>query len=308
VTEPRIIGLLSWYQESPVWLAATVASAAKVCDHLVAVDGAYFLYPDGRNRSGSEQAAIITDTATACGMGATVHTPQSTWEGNEVEKRSFMFRLAETVAQPDDWYFVLDGDEVILDIPDDFKARLAATDLDVGEVTFWEHQDPQQDPKLAKAARQFEWSGHHRYPIRILFRAIPGLKVEGNHYTYITPDGRLLWGNQVESQQEPALDCRDLLIEHRTHLRDLARRADAQRYYKTRDATGIEVGACVNCEGGKATKFITADWELEDQGLTARTIPVCDDCFPAAKDASDQALRDLGFDPAGLEYQGAAAA
>jgi hypothetical protein len=291
-----------------VWLAATVASAAKVCDHLVAVDGAYFLYPEGRNRSSSEQAAIITDTATALGMGVTVHTPAEKWEGNEVEKRSFMFRLAEAVAKAGDWYMVLDGDEVVLDVPSDFKQRLAATDLDVGEATFWEHQDPEQDPKLAKAARQFEWSGHHRYPIRILFRAIPGLKVETNHYTYITPDGRLLWGNTTDQEMVPALDCRDLLIEHRTHMRDLARRADAQRYYKTRDEQRIEAGTCDHCDDREATRFITVDWELEAQGLTARTVPVCESCWPAAKEASDTALRTLGFDPEGLAYQGAAAA
>jgi hypothetical protein len=306
--EPRVIGLLSWYSESAVWLAATVASAAKVCDHLVAVDGAYLLYPDGRNRSGSEQAAIITDVATAHGMGVTVHTPQTVWEGNEVEKRSFMFRLAEAVATPNkDWYLILDGDEVVLDVPSDFKQRLAATDLDAGEVTFWEHQDPHQDPKLAEAARQFEWSGHHRYPIRTLFRAIPGLRVETNHYTYVTPDGRQLWGNQTEGEQVEALDCRDLLVEHRTFMRDLARRASAQRYYKTRDATGIEAGTCTSCGNEEANRFITVDWELEEQGLTARTVPVCEDCFPAAKDASDQALATLGFTPEGLEWKGTAA-
>jgi len=304
---PRIIGLLSWYEESAVWLAATVASAAKCCDHLVAVDGAYFLYPEGRNRSSSEQAAIITDVATANGMGVTIHTPAQKWEGNEVEKRSFMFALAETIADPDDWYLVLDADEVILEIPSDFKQRLAATELDAGEVTFWEHQDPHQDLKLAVAARQFEWSGHHRYPIRTLFRAIPGLKVETNHYTYVTPDGRLLWGNESATQQVEALDCQDLVIEHRTHLRDLARRASARNYYKARDAAGIEAGCCANCTED-ATKFITVDWELEAQGLTARTVPVCEGCFPAAKAASDAALRELGFDPGGLQYEGATAA
>jgi hypothetical protein len=304
---PRVIGLLSWYSESAVWLAATVASAAKVCDHLVAVDGAYFLYPEGRNRSGSEQAAIITDVAAAQGMGVTVHTPQSKWEGNEVEKRSFMFRLAEAVAEPDDWYLVLDGDEVVLDVPSDLKPRLAATDLDAAEVTFWENQDPHRDPKMADVSRQMLWSGQHRYPIRTLFRAIPGLHVSTNHYTYVTPDGRLLWGNSTDQEQAPALDCRDLLIEHRTHLRDLARRQAARDYYKLRDSTGIEQGVCEGCHDGQATKFVAVDWELEEQGLTARTVPVCEACWPEMNEQSEAALRELGFDPAGLKYEGAAA-
>lgn len=308
-TEPRIIGVLSWYSESAVWLAQTIASAAKCCDHIVAVDGAYGLYPEGRNRSSAEQAAIISDVAAGFGMGVTVHTPKEKWFGNEVEKRSFMFKLAETIAEPNlDWYFVLDGDEVVLEVPSDFKQRLAATELDAAEVTFWEHQDPQQDPKLAAAARQFEWSGQHRYPIRTLFRAIPGLHVETNHYTYKTPDGRLLWGNDAEAKQVVALDCQDVLVEHRTHLRDLARRNAARDYYNRRDSAGIEQGVCALCGADNASEFVAVDWELETQGLTARTMPVCAACHPDAKAESDAKLRDLGFEPQGLQYAGAAAA
>jgi hypothetical protein len=48
VGTPKIWGLLSWYDESPSWLAEAVASFAPMLDGLIAVDGAYALYPDAR--------------------------------------------------------------------------------------------------------------------------------------------------------------------------------------------------------------------------------------------------------------------
>src|SRR6266498_1360247 len=57
----KIIAILSWFDESPSWLSACVASLARAgCSHLVAVDGAYRLYPDGRPHSGIAQQDAIT--------------------------------------------------------------------------------------------------------------------------------------------------------------------------------------------------------------------------------------------------------
>jgi hypothetical protein len=39
----KIIGLLSFYDESPAWLSACVAGIGRWCDGLIAVDGAYAL-------------------------------------------------------------------------------------------------------------------------------------------------------------------------------------------------------------------------------------------------------------------------
>src|SRR6266498_603798 len=63
----RIYGLLSWYDERQDWLAAAVTSAAKLCDGIIAVDGAYALFPDSLRHptSGAEQAATILETALA---------------------------------------------------------------------------------------------------------------------------------------------------------------------------------------------------------------------------------------------------
>jgi hypothetical protein len=301
----QVIGLLSWYAESAIWLAATVASAAKCCDHIVAVDGAYQLYPEGRNRSGAEQAAIISEVATAHSMGVTIHTPQTVWEGNEVEKRGFMFHLAETVAEAyEDWYFVLDADEVILDVPADFRQLLEHTEHAAGEVTFVEHKDPHLNERTAEAARKFRWDARNSYPIRTLFRALPGLTVDTNHYTYRAGD-RLLWGNDHSATVEPALDVTDLRIEHRSHLRDLVRQDEQKTYYKRREDIGIEKGQCEYCED-RASEMLIVDPEPEGDSFTARTVPVCASCLPGQKERSAKRIKEMGFDPTAFIHAGAA--
>lgn len=228
----RIIGLLSWYNERPSWLAATVASAAPHIDHIVAVDGAYMLYPGGKPHSSTEQAEAVRQTARACGIGCTIHEPQTVWTQNEVQKRSAMFRLGEAVASPnEDWYFVLDGDEIVTDCYCDLRQTLTDTDLDAGTVTFWDDRDHQ-----APDERPFVTGFTSEQPIRVLFRAIPGLKVEGKHYCYVTPDGRYLWGDEP---CELALDV-PLRIEHRSTKRDLWRQKESKDYYATRDELNIE--------------------------------------------------------------------
>jgi hypothetical protein len=72
------------------------------------------LYPEGRAQSPGEQAQTILATAQGAGMGCTIHEPQDVWFGNEIEKRSFLFRAAHMVARPGvDWLWVVDGDDRI---------------------------------------------------------------------------------------------------------------------------------------------------------------------------------------------------
>ena len=298
----RVIGLLSWYAESNVWLAATVASAAKCCDHIVAVDGAYALYPEGRNRSGLEQAAIIHEAAAASGMGSTVHVPPEKWEGNEVAKRSFMFRLGESVATAgDDWYMVLDADEVVLQATD-VRERLEATEFDVAEVTFINREDVELKEETAQAARQFAYPDESSQAIPIFFRALPGLAVIGNHYTYRLPDGRTLWGNPSVCTQEPRLDLSDVLIEHRSNFRTIHRNEARKDYYQRRDKAAIERSLCHSCGQAGATKSVTIDWRPSGDGvsLTGQQAPVCAECYPKAEKKSRYWVRKLGFDPDGI--------
>ncbi|HEY9375180.1 hypothetical protein [Streptomyces sp.] len=216
----RVIGLLSWYEEPASWLAECVAGVAKLCDHLVAVDGPYALFPDAMRKpaSGSEQGDTIARTAAGAGIGCTIHTSRQPWWGNEVAKRDFMFRLASTLAEPGDWFLRIDADEVLTQVPPDARTLLAATTLDVAEVTLWERGDGQDS----------------QHPFRCLFRALPGIGIQQAHYVVTVPGEhgpRVLCGNDTVHRAEPAEALWDVRLEHRTAHRSAMRRAQKDRYY-----------------------------------------------------------------------------
>lgn len=235
----RVIGLLSYYAERPSWLAGCIASYAEAgVDHLVAIDGAYALFPDGRARSSSSEADTIVEACNGHGIGLTLVRPAAVWAGNEVEKRTSLFRHAEAIAQPHvDWYLVADADELVLRAIDGWKQELAATTRDCADVLLIERAD-RDTAARAQVDRLLTVDPVTRGPIRKLFRAIPGLHVVGNHYTYRTPNGRDLWSGNV---RVPGLDLTELVhVEHRTAYRSLLRKQASHEYYARRDAAGIE--------------------------------------------------------------------
>lgn len=236
----KLIGIISWYDESPSWLAACVSSMihhAQV-DHLVAVDGAYALLPEGRPYSGFEQHQVISEICRGSQVGLTLHAPQEPWFGNEVEKRSFCFRLAEQVADgPEDWYFIMDADELITTALG-MKNRLAEAEEDVGYCWLYERLDPHLTENTSKLAQQINMPREGQCPVRKCFRALERLHVVDNHFTYIVDGSHVLW-NGGNGGEVPAVDTH-AEIEHRTRLRDLARREQQQKYYLRRDQAGVE--------------------------------------------------------------------
>lgn len=243
MTLPRIFGLLSYYDESPIWLAAAIGSCAPFVDHMIVVDGAYGLYPYGEAQSRADTAEGVIEACHAAGLGLTLHRPQHKWLGNEVEKRTHMFRLAELEAEPNvDWYFVIDADILVDTHPEDLKHQLANTDLDVAQVTVWERGDPYRNPARLENESRVALPPDSSYPIRAFFRAVPGLHVAGAHYYYVTGDDRLLWGHPLDPRMVPCLDLHNGLfrMEHRTHYRPKQRHEDAWEYYKRREAAGVE--------------------------------------------------------------------
>lgn len=221
MTEPRIVAVLSWYSEDPVWLSRCVRSLEKVpVDLLIALDGPYDLFTGSARSSDEEWKAI----ATAGSFSTRVRSGD--WQGNEIEKRNHLFELAEHVTNPADWYLVIDADEEIVEAPDDMRQRLAASVFDVAAVTLIEPGHP---------LGTIVFPTHPK-----LFRAIRGLRCVGNHFTYQCPDGRKLWGNAKTDRLEPRLDLTDLRVRHHKMLRHPDRKDAADAYYRTRDAHGIE--------------------------------------------------------------------
>lgn len=209
----RVVGLLSWYEEPASWLAETVASAARLCDHIIAVDGPYAQFPGALRKpaSGSEQADVIAHAAAGAGIGCTIHTPRAPWWGGEVEKRDWMFRTAELITTDADWLLVIDADEVLSTVPPDTRDLLAQTDLDVAELRIWDRDGSE-------------------ILDRRLLRALPGLQVEGAHYVWTAP-GKVLRGNQTLQELAPAAPLWDVRMEHRYRHRAQDRQADKRDYY-----------------------------------------------------------------------------
>jgi hypothetical protein len=134
----RLIAVLSWFDEPLPLLASCLEGMARGgVDHLVAVDGAYRLFPGGEARSHIDQHAVLAAGTKQYGIGLTLVVPSTVWAGNEVEKREYAFRQALAASGPGDWFWSLDADEIITAVPDDLKDRLedAAEDAALIGVT-----------------------------------------------------------------------------------------------------------------------------------------------------------------------------
>jgi predicted dehydrogenase/8-oxo-dGTP pyrophosphatase MutT (NUDIX family) len=232
----KLIALLSWFREDVDQLRETVASLQKLgVDHLVAIDGAYALYPGATATSAVEQATAIMEAAEEAGIACTVHHPTGPFEHNEVGKRRLLFRLGQAHSEPGDWFFVVDADEVVLDGPEDLKQRLEDSEHDAAYAALL------SEPAAAIEAQWAEemptvLRGRKVWPLRCFFRALPGLTVGRSHSDYVLPDGRNLWGQN----ESPALTLSDVIIDHRRHERPLERQAEAEAYYAIRSRMGVE--------------------------------------------------------------------
>lgn len=227
-----IVALISWYDERPSWLAAAVSSSARICDHVVCVDGAYENYPGARRASSSGQHEAAVLAAEADGVGLTLHVPDGVWVGDQVAKRAFMFDAGRLVARStDDWFLILDGDEVLVDIPEDIHDRLAATTCDVAEVGIVDRYDPTRRNRPAPNSRRGPAEPMRCF--RRLYRALPDLTVRGTHYGYQAA-GLDLWRSVA------ALDLSDMRIDHRKGRRAPERQEAREGFYATRRARKLE--------------------------------------------------------------------
>jgi hypothetical protein len=233
----RVHALLSWYDEPASSLAATVASLHGLCDSVIAVDGAYALFPDAlrRPRSGPDSGAVIASTAESLGMDVTIHTRAQPWFKGEAEKRGFMFELGETLTTEDDWYILIDADETISQCPEDTRQKLEkATEFVAAECLLWEQPMERELPNGVRIG----YLGLHS--IRRLWRCLRGIKVGPAHHQFWLEDGRWLSDAGRGLILEPALTLHDVRIEHRNVFRSDDRLERKARYYTMRDALGVE--------------------------------------------------------------------
>lgn len=247
----RIIGVISWFDESPTWLASTIASMAKVCDHVVAVDGRYALYDDHRVVSEMVQHDAIVHTARGAGIGCTLVVPTDPWR-DEMHKRTACFQHAQLVADEfTDWVFVVDGDEVLIETPSkaDVLAILddaAACGDWTGAVTLRDVADPHENPERTRMGMKLPVAYAIESTIPRLFRVGRNMRVSGYHYNYVgeNEDGSTIeyWGHDttVNARTSWTIDTKLMTLEHRQAQRNVLRTRVRQRYYEDRDATQLE--------------------------------------------------------------------
>lgn len=248
----RVIGLLSWFDESPARLMACVASMARFCDHVVALDGRYEQYPDDRVRSGTAEYEAIIDAANAAGLGVTLAGATRPWR-DEMEKRTHLFRLGSLEATAfEDWFFILDADEVVAESVQR-EGVLAQLDevrergLSCARVTLWEKSDPAADEGREAASARFPID--HRYEVAQgrFWRVLRDMRVVGYHYNYVGEDEHgdtlELWGRDGAVTNRPDHDdaLRFLVtIENRNRMRSKIRDATRAAYYSARDTSQAE--------------------------------------------------------------------
>lgn len=244
----NLVGLLIFYDESPSWLASCVAGFARVCDTIVACDGAYALYPGARPRSHPDQAYAIQDACESQGAGCVIHRPKDVWWGNEVEKRQHAVRLAGAL-EPD-WLLVFDADYLVMlcEDPQFTRQLIANTDHDVCTYTLLDGKDVMADDYLAAYAQQRPIDHEWTFRDRGIFRYTPDLRYGPTHYCVRgTYDGEERWLRGpdlspvgMHKAAEPEHLGRALVALHRNQKRSKMRTMSAEQYYRLRDDQNAE--------------------------------------------------------------------
>ncbi len=221
-----ITAMISWYDESPDRLEQCIRDVARLgANRVVAVDGAYALFPGGQPYSDFEQGLRMSRVCHELGITFVEHVPNGVWRGNEVEKRKFMLEMAK--ASRADWLLIWDADYEL----ERFEPSQPVADLldaswdDFASVEFNESEDT-----------ELGW-----YPCRLFMRNYPHLHMGSNHYTYYPGSGDAAKSLILdEGSTVPATRLTGVWVRHGVKKRDPDRRAKQVEYYEERDTRGIE--------------------------------------------------------------------
>jgi hypothetical protein len=280
----EIAACLAWYYEPEGFLERAIESAGKAgVTHLVAVDGAYALFPDGEPQSPETNLVAIYAAAERAGMECWLYIPDACWP-TEASKRSFLFQKAHELGV--DWLYVMDADfDLVCSrlLPE----ILAEVEEDVGFVRLLTPPGPGGSVAFGPAVRD---------EMKLLYRGNLDIRVVGNHYTYQAADGRFLFGNRAEVEEVPAADLtEEVVVHHWSYHRQKWRIASQYDYYRARDKAGIERSQC-RC-GEAATSMVTSRLTEHPDGWEASWLPVCERCLPDAERKTKSEARRLGIDP-----------
>ena len=269
-----IVALLAFYDEEPDMIEATVRSLAPLCSTVVAVDGRYAAFPGERTASAPVVRKRVVDACRESGMRLEMHTPTEPF-ASESAKRALMISLGQAHTCAEDFYLVIDADEV-----------MAHGDLEGAVLEHDVYSVGYHDPRNLDATR-----------LRRVYRALPGLTVGRKHFQYVTADGRLLNG----AATDPVVAAGDLsdriVLTHRNHERSPGRRDRARVYYGRRHHLKLEVDSCFLCNSTNAVISLPVTWEgTPGGGVNASWGDVCYACVARVRADNRTALAALGLD------------
>lgn len=236
--------MLCWYDESASWLGTATAGLARFCDHIVAVDGAYALYPDSKARSHPNQAEAIVHTAEAQGVAVTLHQPADVWWGNEVEKRNKSLDIVRAYAEEgEDWLCIFDADyHIKVCQPDSIRHELSTTDCDVATYGIVEGEDwlALENPLATETSIKTEWVTKTRdlYRVNATLKCGPA---HGDYSIQMFPFAGVKKWLRGPYDLAHAHDVSGFLTAyHRTKDRAMVRRTAQKGYYQMRDSLEVE--------------------------------------------------------------------
>lgn len=239
----KVCGVLSWYDESPAWLAAACSGFARVCDQIVAVDGSYALLPGARPASHPLQAEAVLSACEAGGAACTIHRPNDLFYGNEVEKRNFTLRLAGAHLEEGDWVIIFDADVHIFKLNEKrVRAELERTERMIASYTVLDGIDYLSDPDMAEYVAKEEYATEWTIRTNDIYRWHPSLLYGPQHWM-VSRDigGERRWLRHSDQFVPPVLDLgASLVAYHRTANRSKVRADMQAAYYQARDLHGIE--------------------------------------------------------------------
>ena len=216
----RICAAIAWYDETVEFLYRSVTSLEGLVDEIVAIDGAWELFPDGTPASAPDQEEAVWAAARAIGIPVRVKVPDRVW-ASQVEKRAALMELA---GEHSEWVLVVDADEYVAHCDADVvRAGLAATDVAVAYVS-WRN--------LNQTAETMPGTTPVSGLNRRLFRAGTTVRIVHSGYFY---EGRSVLVT------DDAIDFRECLaMEHDNINRGAERNARAREYRYARQREGVE--------------------------------------------------------------------
>lgn len=249
----KVVALLSFWDEPDEWLTNLCHSLKGVASHLVALDGRYSRFPSEHNESPSSNYQALRTACSETGIELAL-VSGGVYEGDEVEKRSHLFQLGETVTTEDDWYLVIDGDTYIESAPEELRLEGDCADV------------------LLKRGDQVQCED-----FRAFFRAIRGLRCDGNHYTYRAGD-KLLWADPHNAKDLSPSMTSGVVFQHLEGQRSEERRYQAGVYYNQRHLDQTEYGTCQLCDNAQAVLKVPDNWYWRGEQLCAKWYESCEPC------------------------------